>query len=68
MKVGDLVYNRSIETWGMVTKIEKNAIKWGSVDYWIRMYCFDNGSTEVASNLEIDRDLSRLTNSLQNKS
>ena len=68
MKVGDLFYNPSIEAWGMVTKIEKNLIKAGPVDYWIRMYCFDNGCIEVASNLEIERDLSRLTNSLQNKS
>ena len=64
MKVGDLVYNRSIETWGMITKIEENKIKWTHIDYWIRMYCFDNGSTEVASNLEIEH----LTNSSQNKS
>jgi|TARA_R110002074_G_scaffold73238_4_gene168354 hypothetical protein len=64
VKVGDLVYNQSIETWGMITKIEDNFIKGGSVDYWIRMYCFDNGSTEVASNLEIQH----LTNTLQNKS
>jgi hypothetical protein len=64
MKFGDLVYNRSIETWGMITKIEENKIKWTHIDYWIRMYCFDNGSTEVASNLEIVS----LTNSSQNKS
>ena len=64
MKVGDLVYNRSIQTWGIITKIEENKIKWTHIDYWIRMYCFDNGSTEVASNLEIQH----LTNTLQNKS
>ncbi len=64
MKVGDLVYNRSIQTWGIITEIEENKINWTHIDYWIRMYCFDNGSTEVASNLEIEH----LTNSLQNKS
>ena len=64
MKVGDLVYNQSIQTWGIITKIEENKINWTHIDYWIRMYCFDNGSTEVASNLEIQH----LTNTLQNKS
>ena len=68
MKVGDLVYNQSIETWGMITKIEENLIKWSQADCWITMYCFDNGGTvivkKVASNLEIES----LTNSSQNKS
>ncbi len=48
MKKGDLVWNYSIEVPGVVTKV------WRDLGHnWISMLCFDDGTLELANDLEV---------------
>jgi len=48
VKKGDLVWNYSIEVPGVVTKV------WCDLGHtWIRMLCFDDGTLELANDLEV---------------
>ena len=48
MKKGDLVWNYSIEVPGVVTKVWHER----GLD-WMRMLCFDDGTLELANDLEV---------------
>ena len=48
MKKGDLVWNYSIEVPGVVIKV------WHELGLdWMRMLCFDDGTLELANDLEV---------------